>query len=385
MMRRVEATQRLRAVEASVSSDAVISALDDPSPEVARAAIRRLVALEGDGAAPALRARVLDVELGVVADFAKALAQIGDGRVLEMAIGGLDDQRPTRRLAAIRAIGVLADDPAGVGPLRAALDDDVAGVRAAALEVLGRMARPGASVGADCARLLSDPVAYVRTVAVRTVARLVSHPGPTLSAAAEDQDRLVRLAVGQFAASLPERAARALLEDPDVRVREAAARAAGVREVDALAALLRDDRAPDVRRAAAHSLGAMHEQQVADLVLPGLEDRHALVRVAALGALERLLTREGAVRRLCDELSGERASRRRACLYALARLDAREAARELTRLVTDPDPEVRLALIHTAALLDEPERIIRYLSRDTDQAVRNAAEMWRLRASRAES
>ena len=385
MRRRVDATQRLRAVQASRSADGLIASLDDPSPEVVRAAIDRLVELEGQGAAGPLRARLFDVDLSLVANVANALRRIGDGGVVEVAIAALGDHRYSRRLAAVRALGALTD-AAAADSLRMMLKDDVAGVRAAALDALAKLGEgAGEDAGADCARVLSDPVPHVRIAAVRAVARLVTHPGAMLAPAAEDDDRLVRREVAQHVACLPDRSARALLSDPDLRVREAAAGTAGIREVGVLAVLLIDDPARDVRRAAAHRLGAMRDEHLADLLVPSLEDPDALVRAAALHALQHLLSTEGVVRRLCDELAGGRAERRRASLYALARLHA-QAAPEVSRVVDDPDPEVRLALIHTAeALFDEPEPVISYLSTDPDQAVRNAAEMWLLRTTRAES
>ena len=161
-----------------MSPEELTAALDDPSPEVARVAMRRLVGLLGAGAAAALRARVLRVDLSLVADFTKALQRIGDDEVLGIATTALQDQRSTRRLAAIRALGALADRRA-VQQLRAALDDDVGGVRAAALDALAQLGEDGgASIGADCARLVSDPIPHVRIAAVRAVARLVGSSGP---------------------------------------------------------------------------------------------------------------------------------------------------------------------------------------------------------------
>ncbi|HTX12626.1 MAG TPA: HEAT repeat domain-containing protein [Solirubrobacteraceae bacterium] len=380
--KRADPTRRLRAVEASVSPEELTDALDDPSPEVVRVAIRRLVDLLGPGAAASLRARVFSVDLSLVADFTKALQRIGDSRILQIATMALEDQRSTRRLAAVRALGALADAHA-VEPLRAALDDQVGGVRAAALDALAQVGPgAGAGIGADCARLVSDPVPHVRIAAVRAVARLVARPGRMLTPAALDQDRSVRLAVARHAGSLPEPSARALLADPDLRVREAAARAAGAREVGVVAVLLAQDSARDVRRAAAHALGAMQDERVADLLVPGLEDRDPLVRVAVLHALEQLLTKAGVVRRLCGELEGNRAERRRASLYALSRLEAPEAEPAVARAAADPDPEVRLALIHSAeALFRDPGPLMHYLAADPDDAVRNAAEMWLIRTT----
>jgi HEAT repeat protein len=383
-MRPGDPTQRLRAVRVSNSAKVVADALEDPSPEVVAAATRRLVELEGERAATALRARLFDVDLSLVADVAKTLTRIGDRGVAAIAIAALSDPRPGRRLAAIRVLGVVADGES-VESLRREMDDDVAGVRAEALDALARLGGRAAScTGSDCARLLSDPVPQVRIAAVRALARLVPQPGPLLAPAVRDRDRFVRLAVAQHAASLPEEAARALFEDEDLRVREAAARAAGGREVGALSVLLTDDPARDVRRAAARGLGAMRDKRVADLLIPGLEDRDALVRAAVLHALEQLLSRDKVLNRLCRELGGGRAERRRASLYALARLEAREAGGEVSRAASDPDPEVRLALIHTAeALFEEPAPLMRYLSADRDEAVREAAELWLIRASQA--
>ena len=385
MRHRVDPTERLRAVQAATSPTELTATLGDSSPEVVRTAIHRLVEMEGAGAAGALRARLFDVDLLVVADIARALREIGDDGVVEAAIGGLSDPRSTRRLAAVRALSMLGQQ--AVEPLRHALGDAVGGVRAAALDALTRLEDGiGASAGADCARLVCDPVAHVRVAAVRAVARLVPHPGAMLAPAVRDDDRLVRLAVAEHVARLPEQAARMLLEDRNARVREAAARGAGRREVGALAVLLADDPARDVRRAAAHALGAIRDEHAAALLLPALEDRDALTRAAALHELEHLLSRQGVVRQLCDELANERAERRRAVVYALARLDAREAAADVSRLAADPDPEVRLALIHSApALFDEPEPLMRYLSEDPDQAVCDAALMWLLRARRSGS
>jgi len=381
--RRVDATKRLRAVQASGSPQELIESLDDPSPEVARAAIARLVELESQHAAAPLRSRLLDVDLCLVADIATALRRIGDREAVELAMAALGDERYSRRLAAVRALGALGDERAAKS-LETMLRDDVAGVRAAALDAMAQLRGPGpVDAAADCARLLSDAVPHVRIAAVRALARLVTHPGDVLAPAAEDEDRLVRLEVAQHAARLPEHAAHALLTDPDLRVREAAARAAGIRDLGALSVLLTDDPAGDVRRASAHALGSMRHQRVADLLVVGLEDPDALVSAAVLHALAELLSRDGAVRRLCEELDCKRPARRRAVVYALARLGAREVTPELARLADDPDPDVRLALIHSAdALCDEPEHVMRHLTADPDIGVRQAAEMWLLRAKR---
>ncbi len=382
-MRNADATARLRAVSESQSTAQLTAALDDSSPEVARAAIRRLSEHDGAIVADELRARLLSCDLSLVRDIAGGLRRLGDRRAGEIAIAGLTEEPYTRRLAAARALGVLGG-PEAIAPLRATLEDQIAGVRIAALDALGRIgAGPDAETAEACARLLADPLAQVRIAAVRTVAVTAAEPGSLLAAAAGDEDRLVRLELARHTAALPKRAAAALLADPELRVREAAALAAGTREAPILGALLTGDDSIDVRHAAAKALGGLGDQHLADLLVPALEDRDAIVRMATVRALEQLLTDAGAARRLCRELAHGRPERRRATLYALANLDASAAAAgEITRLADDPDPDVRLALIHTAdTLIVDAEPVISGLAADADATVRNAAEMWLLRHS----
>ena len=322
--------------------------------------------------------RMLTADLSVVEDIAKALRQLDDKRAVGVAIAGLAEQRYTLRLAAALALGVLADRR-GVAPLCRTLDDDVGGVRAAALAALARLG-PEADTAEACGRLLSDPEAHVRIAAVRAIARTSTRPGAMLAGAVADPDPIVRLELAAHVAGMPQLAASALLTDPELRVREAAARSAGMRQLSVLADLLREDPILDVRKAAAQTLGSLGDARVADLLIPGLEDPDAVVRATTLRALERLVMRGGAVRRLGHELRSDRPQRRRASLYALAHLEAVEVACEVSRLANDPDPDVRLALVHSASsLLPSPDALVKYLAGDDDAAVRASAENWLIR------
>ena len=166
-------------MQASRSARELIDSLDDPSPEVVRAAIGRLVELGGGAQRTRCEPGFWTLTV-LVADFTNALKRIGAGGVIEAATTALGDERYSRRLAAVRVLGAVGDQRAAA-QLRMVLEDGVAGVRAAALEALAQLG-DGAEVGADCARLLSDPVAHVRIAAVRSVARLVTHPGTLLAA-----------------------------------------------------------------------------------------------------------------------------------------------------------------------------------------------------------
>jgi HEAT repeat protein len=368
-------TDRARAVRASQSPSAIVQALGDASPGVARAAIRRLVELEGSRAADVLRARLLVADLSLVTDVASALHEMGDTAAVEIAIDGLTDELYTRRLAAARALGVLGDRRA-VGSLSQALHDRIAGVRAAALTALAKL-EPDEGTARECSELLSDLDAQVRIAAVRTIVRIAPRSSAALAPLAEDEDCLVRLEVARHVAGLPEHPATRLFADTDMAVRQAAALGAGGRQAVALARLLAADPSSDVRRAAARTLGTIDPGMGTHALLCGIEDPDAIVRATVLHALERSLTRAGAVARLSRELISSRPQRRRWSVYGLAHLRAFEASSEVWRLADDPEPDVRLALIQAASvLMPQPEPLLLYMATDPDRAVKDSARSW---------
>ena len=376
--RTADPAQRCRAVLSTHSAVALSDWMDDPSPDVVRAAITRLTEIEGVGAAPSLRARLLSADLSVTVDIARALRRLGDGAALQVAIDGLGAEQPSVRRAAVQALGALGDQAAAVA-LGAALRDPAAGVRAAALEALVDVGM-GPDAAHEVARLLSDPAPSVRIVAVRALARTMPRPGALLTASAGDRDWQVRLEIARHLGGLPDATASALLTDRNPSVREAAARAAGSRQVEQLAAVLVDDPASGVRRAAATTLGHLADGRASDWLISALEDGDAIVRAAVLRALVDRLTQPGAVRRISAELDSERPQRRRAVLYALAHLKTREPLADVGRLADDSNPDVRLAVLHVAdALLADPRPIVRHLAADADRTVRDSAQNWLVR------
>jgi hypothetical protein len=80
------------------------------------------------------------------------------------------------------------------------------------------------------------------------------------------------------------------------------------------------------------------------------------------------------VARPLGELTSTRPDRRRWSLYALAHLNAALASSDVWRLADDPEPDVRLAVIHTAAvILRDTEPLLLYMATDPDAAVRASA------------
>ncbi|MDA8068836.1 MAG: HEAT repeat domain-containing protein [Actinomycetota bacterium] len=316
----LDASARLRAVMATGDEAMLVRALSDTSPDVARAAIRRLVELAGPLAAPALRAVLLDADTAIVADLARALRDLGDPQVIAIATAGLAAEHYTRRLAAALTLGIVADALV-VPDLCRALSDPIAAVRAAAGEALLRLG-PDPRCADHAASLLDDPSPQVRVVAVRLVA--INHPQPAalLAKASRDAEPEVRRELARHLGKLRPADADLLLTDPDEGVRSLAVLCAQPQHMPALARALTCDRRPGVRRAAASKLGLIGGHAAGEALLAALEDTDALVRLSALHALERALTREGTLERLTLELQSGRGQRRRAALYALARLRA---------------------------------------------------------------
>jgi HEAT repeat protein len=371
-MSRSDPTRRLAMVRASSSPSVIVEALSDSSPEVARAAISRLVELEGARAGGALRDRLLLVALPVVADVARALGSLGDTAAVDTAIGGLSDELYTHRLAAACALVALGD-PRARGPLRAALSDPIAAVRAAAVAALARLG-PEPGTATDCLRLFADPDAQVRIAAIDAVMRIAPGAADEVAALACDPELLVRREVAQHVSSLPSAAAPRLFTDVNAVVRQAAALAAGPQQTSLLALLVAEDPSSDVRRAAARALGKFDPDAVAGGLLVGIEDRDSLVRATAVQSLQRSLTHSGAVTRLSQELRSARPERRRWSLYALAHLHAELASSDVWRLADDPEPDVRLAVIFAAAVvLGDPEPLWLYMATDPDATVRAGA------------
>lgn len=364
---------RLHAVAQSSGVAALTQALHDSSPEVARAAIRRLVELEGSGAAAPLRAALLDADVALVADLAKALHGLGDANAVELALGSLTDEPYTHRLAAVIALGICGDRDTRPSLCRA-LGDQISAVRAAALQALMRLG-PDHEAVQQAVPLLRDPSAQVRLAAVRMIAGHHPAPATALATVVEDPDPEVRAAVAGHLEVLNEADARRLLADTEMGVRCQAVCNAGSEYLDALGKLLTDEDRGDIRCATARALGSIGGARAAEELIAGIEDRDSVVRACVLHALEQAVTRAGAIERLARELESLHARRRQASLYALARLEAGERDALIWKLADDTDLDVRLTVVQTAdALLAEPEPLLMYLRTDPNVEVRESAE-----------
>jgi HEAT repeat protein len=363
--------------EDATSCEALLAATEDPSLDVARKALARLARLGGEQEAESLRARLLEVDLGLVPDFAATLRALGDGDAAAVARRGLADPSPTVRIAAALALRELRD-PDSAPALRRAARDPVAGVRRFALEALGNLGR-GAENGTTCVHALKDPDPEVRAAAVRMLGKIAAHPDARLRSASDDPAPSVRRELARLSSRLGDALVRSLVvEDPDADVRAAAL----WRLVDAPRASLfgaclagADDPEWRVRWAAVRALGAVRDERGKKRLLSSLLDRHEKVRAAAARALGEIFGPRLADA-LASELSTPDPALRRALVYRLAEIGTEDAIASILEREIDESPEVREALAHALAETDASSAIpaLERLAGDTDMDVRAAAQ-----------
>jgi len=188
LRRKPDATGRLRAVlalhEERESCAALLAAVDDPSLDVARAALERLARVGCAREAEALRERLFAVDIGLAPDCARALRALGDRESTAVASVRLADPLPSIRKTAALVLRELADPSAREAPC-AALADPNASVRVSVIDALARLPTDDATLTA-IGELLHDADSTVRASAVDAVARLVTAPGSTLSNIVDD-------------------------------------------------------------------------------------------------------------------------------------------------------------------------------------------------------
>lgn len=197
---RAEAARALGLVREPRALGALFGALDDDHEEVRAAAVDALGMIGHPQAIRVLLERLSDQSRHQRARIVEALRGFGDGATPELVrhaaghpgdavvvavvlglIGGTAaveslaawsrDPRPDVREAALKGLGTIGLDDAGVRLAREALDDGEAGVRAAAARALGRAGRSDAA--ADLARHLDDEwsVAASSADALRRIGR----------------------------------------------------------------------------------------------------------------------------------------------------------------------------------------------------------------------
>lgn len=371
-------TARLQAVLAlprkSASTPALLAAVGDVSPDVARAALRRLVPLAGPVEIAALRERLLELDIGLVGDVAAALRELGDADAPPLAAAGLEARSPARRQKAALALRELGD-PASRPVLVRALGDGTAPVRRLAVEALARLPAEPESLAA-CRRALADQDASVRVAAVRALAGADPAAQESLRPLAADPAGSVRAALASVACALDTETAARMLDDADADVRVAALAAlAGCPGAVAAPALLERlrDASWHVRRAACDAAAAAGGEEAEAALLAALVDSRLEVRGRAFVALERLCG-ERLDEVLECALSDAGDVLRRSLVELLGR---RSRGSAVLSYVGDPSSDVRIAVARALAGDRSPvgREALEFLRGDEVAAVRNAAEV----------
>jgi HEAT repeat protein len=252
-------------------------------------------------------------------------------------------------LAAIHAIGVLRS-ASGAEPLVAVACDPQSDVprRRAATTALGNLHAGGARE-ALCRLLTSEHPAIRRAAA--SALRLQRDPAcvPALKVASSDVDPTVREAVIVALADLAPRDAfeyvALRIDDSESTVRAGATSALHKFPYDLAAPRLEQachDRAPEVRAAAARTIGLFRSDRLLGALEDLLGDRHRVVQRAVVVALARVQPRavhDGVIL----AMGSPDAQLRETVASALGEIRHPDAEAMLRSLATDEDPGVREA------------------------------------------
>jgi HEAT repeat protein len=380
--RPADATERMRRLDRRAGCSALLDAVHDPSIDVARRALGWLAHEGGPTERTALRDVVWTCDPNLVMDVAGTLRALGDRDTVDVAIRRLSATPTAERCRAARVLERFAD-PRARPALCAALDDEDASVRGAALDALARLGT-NADVARNAARLIGDASGEVRRRAVRAVGRASRRPADAVRLALHDPLPAVRREAARLSTRLDADEIETLLTDNDPHVRAAAVTHAGHGSMHALTAALASDQHPAVRLAAAQTLGRIGgEDAGAALLAAALDDAEATVRARALRLSSQASSHPRLVASLRAELAIGRARRREMALRSLAKLSVRIPAADVLRLAGDPEPAVRLALAQVALTVSEsPDAVFSALARDDDPTVRHAAALYRERLER---
>ncbi|HEU4760956.1 MAG TPA: HEAT repeat domain-containing protein [Gemmatimonadales bacterium] len=256
----------------------------------------------------------------------------------EWGIGELNDARPGVR-AAKDSISGQVRDPAAIRQLVARLSSDDPCVRRTAAKMLGGSTISDQELG----RLLDDPSVRVREAAL--------------------------LAIGHDERpSLRPRVERMLHSDDVALVAMAAWTLGELEDHESVSPLqgLLDHASPRVRMTAAWALGEIEDSRAVRALLPLLRDREAGVRWAAAGALGNIESADAAP--ALEQLLANEPDRRvrLQSIEALGNIEAPRSAAPLARVIAGDDAELSLAAAEAIGNLDDlghaPAELVRAAS-----------------------
>jgi twitching motility protein PilT len=345
----------------------------------------KLMAKDLPGAARVLAVAVGDGDDRVRAQAATALAQVTtEDHYLETMGELLDSPNPilvkaiveaVRRFPSRRMVGVLTRrlrmGPHGIRMM--VLESlEAMGIEEVLAPVVDALSHTNLQIRTRAAQVLSNLGASGKVDVAQVVLWLLRAPDPNLRRTAVEVARRVS-DKGEIIPRLLR-----LLRDEDWWVRE--------QVMDALAemsntAITRHvveylgDPSDVVRRYAVRALQRLNDPRaLGALVRTAMNDGDWWVRETAIEAIG-LLKDERAVPYLVDIL-GKQEDMQIACILALRTIGAKTAAQQVSRLVSSPSADVRLAVIQTLAEADEPAHVMaaQECEQDPDGRVRQAVK-----------
>jgi HEAT repeat protein len=329
----------------------LIPGLSAPEKEL-RDAAKDGLALIGAPAAGAVAALLSSDEHALRLRALWLLGRLPCDTSLDAVLAVLDEPDTDLRLAGLQALGELHDLRAGDSVARLAQGSD-APVRAAALRCIASLGYSGAME--TVTEALADVSDEVRVAATEALAALGDDAAlPALLAALQDERSNVRDASGRALAMFEDRGRRALVQAlgaEDARVRHAAA--LGCRFFPARQAVpmvvecLRDPERPVVE-AALEAL-VLHGAESVETLAHLLADPEPGVRQDAATALARI--GEPAAPALEGRLGARSAAARAAAADALGRMRRVASVAKIATLLSDEDPQVRLAAVEALSTI----------------------------------
>lgn len=262
-------------------------------------------------------------------------------------LGAAKSEVPLLRAHALEAIK-LADLHEGYPAIISGLDDKAGVVRFAACIAAGELRLPQASAGAK--RLLDDPYEAVRMGAIYTLHRLgdkgYSHTFEKTAVSPEVEVRAnTAVLLGMLGEPSAKKILAVMLRDSYPSVRLQAAEALWrLRDSEALEYLITAtiSRYPDDQMIACLALAGPRDTRVAEHLRGMLVTPYVEVNLVAARALGMLGSDEGYGTALAG-LSSSDSRHRQLAVMALGSIGRMDSQRQLRPLLSDDDPEVRLA------------------------------------------
>jgi HEAT repeat protein len=313
--KRMQAVQKLRALDDPAAVEALLGALEDPEAAVRSEVVSALGELRAAGAVKPLIAALRDPSDAVQELAIQALRKIGDASVIEPLVGVLLRGTPGVQYHAAQALHAMGWTPRtlgeqipfyvangdfkrvtmfgtpAVGALAAVLRAGSYERRVGAAGALGEMGDPGGLKPLLAA--LKDSEAVVRAAAAAALAQLGSAQAvPELIILLRDRVRNVRVAaltaLGQLGDPVAIESMAALTNDREWEVRAALAEALGRlgdrRALPTVQELLKESD-PEVRQNAADALGKLNDDSAIESLVMAMVDEHTGVRQAAARAI----------------------------------------------------------------------------------------------------